>query len=354
MPDQNARAVVRQVGETPFAIAMLQLCEISYYFETWDISSYVSEMSPLTTGGAWSCEWGPWYDLLDTNLAFVASYYEANASSPMFTCVVIRGTDLDELDPLGILWQLWEDGDPENQVSLSWTSQQRYARIANGTNDGLNTIQSFGSDIGPTLKDWLRSQNTSPGLGQLVVTGHSLGGCLTTVVAPWLQTVLTEYPDAILPVTFAAPTAGNPPFATYFNSLFSYTLLYQNPLDIAPLVYGELPQIKTIYDQCDVPISFEARLLKLMEGWLSGIQYQQPSSNAEMLPIQCYQTMFWLAEAWHQHHPSTYMTLLGGTEVATLPRIRSRRWKRPPQRVLKAGDAERPSHSAASGRALST
>ena len=184
MPQQNARQVVAQIGEMRFAEAMLQLCEISYYWEDWDISDYVNQMSPLTTNGTWTCEWGPQYDWLNTNLAFVACYYEQNATSPMFTCVVIRGTDIEEFDPLGILWQLWEDADPENQVPLSWTNQQPGALIANGTSDGLQTVQSFGWDIGPTLKDWLAAQITSPGLGQLVVTGHSLGGCLTTVVAP--------------------------------------------------------------------------------------------------------------------------------------------------------------------------
>lgn len=338
MPAQNAKAAVAQIGEMQFAQAMLQLCEISYYWETWDISDSVQQMSPLTPDGTWACEWGPWYDLTNSNLAFVASYCAPTASQPMFTCVVIRGTDLDELDPLGILWQLWEDADPENQVPLSWTDQQGYAAIANGTNDGLQAIQSFGSNSGPTLKDWLGSQITTPGLGQLVVTGHSLGGCLTTVVAPWLQTVLTEYSDAILPVTFAAPTAGNPPFATYFNSLFGYKLLYQNPLDIAPLAFGRLPNIISIYDHpCYVPISWEAGLVSTLEGWLAGTSYQQPDNDATPLGQQCYQTDFWLAEAWHQHHPSTYMSLLGGTSMLKLPRVRSRRWKRPPQRVLRAG-----------------
>src|SRR5437588_8739985 len=153
MPNQNARQIVAEVGETQFAEAMLQLCEISYYWEDWGISDYVDQMSPLTTGGTWTCEWGPQYDWLNTNLAFVACYFEEGAASPMFTCVVIRGTDIEEFDPFGILWQLWEDADPENRVPLSWTSQQPGALIANGTNDGLQTVQSFGGDIGPTLKD---------------------------------------------------------------------------------------------------------------------------------------------------------------------------------------------------------
>ncbi|MGB9366442.1 MAG: hypothetical protein WCE79_10550 [Xanthobacteraceae bacterium] len=336
MTVQNAKQIVAQVGENAFSIAMLQLCEISYYWD--DINDSVNAMPPIRSGGGWSCEWGPDWDWLDTNLAFVACYYEpVDAPSPMFTCVVIRGTDIDELDPVGIAWQLWEDSDPENTVPLSWTESCPTAWIANGTNDGLTTVQSFQPDGGATLKDWLANTNAATGLGQLVVTGHSLGGCLTTVVAPWLQTALTEYDQAILPVTFAAPTAGNPDFAAYFNNLFSYKLLYQNPLDIAPLVYGNLPDVQYIYDlPCNVLISSEmADLLSKIQGWLGGLQYQQPSSDAPELDIRCYQTTSWLEEAFHQHHPPTYMSLLGGTNVGRLARIRSRRWKRPPLRVAR-------------------
>ena len=55
-----------------FAEAMLQLCQISYDWEDWDIPDYVNQMSALTTGGTWACEWGPQYDWFNTNVWFLS------------------------------------------------------------------------------------------------------------------------------------------------------------------------------------------------------------------------------------------------------------------------------------------
>lgn len=52
------------------------------------------------------------------------------------------------------------------------------------------------------------------------VTGQSLGGCIATMVAPYLQTLTwpNGKPNFELH-TFAAPTAGEADFAAYVDSL---------------------------------------------------------------------------------------------------------------------------------------
>jgi triacylglycerol lipase len=220
MVDQDADQIVAAAGgANPLAVAMLQLCQISY--DASGIRKAIGNLPPFPgVPGKWYPLWGPAWNLIDSNLAFVAGYYRDGASSPLFTAVVTRGTDVDIWDPLGILWQVWEDLDPENPVPLPWPNNEPDAWIAGGTADGLGVIQSVTWN-GSQLKDWLTNFLAQPGNSStfLIVTGHSLGGCLTSVVAPWLKATLPKAP-AMLPMTFAAPSAGNAAFAGAFTRMF--------------------------------------------------------------------------------------------------------------------------------------
>lgn len=314
------QAILGSMGQGPLSIAMLQLCQISYFpFE--QIQRAVNHLPPLQPGGAWTCIWGPAEDWIEANLAFIAAYYPTPGGPPMLTSVVIRGTDLVVSDPIGVAWQIWEDMDPTDQEPLPWAPNDP-AAIAGGTLDGLQVIQSL-SWHGITLNGGLAAFLAQPGNSGtlLTVTGHSLGGCLTTVVAPWLRTDLTSYSGSIIPVTFAAPTAGNPAFATYFGKMFSYSLRYQNPLDIVPLAYDNLSGMDGIYTPCGLTIPDEMyALLWCAEEALSDVTYVQPNSNAPPLAVQCFNTTSWFDEAAHQHLTTTYMNLLEGKSFGTLPR----------------------------------
>ena len=196
-------------------------------------------------------------------------------------------------------------------------------------------IQSLTGN-GSRLADWLANFLAQPGNGStfLIVTGHSLGGCLTTVVAPWLKATLPKAP-AMLPMTFAAPSAGNAAFARGFNRMFPASYRYQNPLDIVPLAYENLPAIITLYDQCSIAIPWEMRdAIEGMERLITGLAYQQPSSLAPPLPVSCFPTTSWYDEAGYQHHTTTYMNLLGGLNVGRMSRIASRRGARLDARAI--------------------
>lgn len=324
---QDAEQIIAGLGGVnPFSVSMLQLCQISY--DASGIAKAVGQMPPLTPGGGWYCIWGPSSNLIDSNLAFVAGYYPAGASSQLLTCVVLRGTDFDIWDPLGILWQVWEDLDPENPVPVPWPANDPNAMIAGGTADGLDVIRSL------TSRGWYLEPYLKAFVGDslLVVTGHSLGGCLTTVVAPWLQSALS-YSGAIIPVTFAAPTAGNPAFAADFNKQFPVALRYWNPLDIVPRAYGDLPAVKDIYVPCGLTIPPEVEWpLDWMEGEIADIPYAQPTPMPA-LQAKCHKTTSWYDEAAYQHATTTYMELIGGTNIGRLPRTVSRRGNRRMQRA---------------------
>lgn len=331
--EQTKLAMVQpSTGPTDsFAVAYLQLCEVSYILPISSIPSAVTNLPPIISpGGSWQCVWGPAQNSGESNLAFVASYSLGAGQPPVFAAVVIRGTDVDVDDGWGVIVQIWQDLDATSQVAMPWAPSNP-ARIANGTNDGLTDIQSLTSG-GKTLLQFLGSylsapQNQNP---VLVVTGHSLGGCLTTVIAPWLQTALAGQVSnlIVVPATFAAPTAGDSNFAQYFQSAFNYSLRVFNSLDVAPLAWVNINGVDDLYTPCNIAvpdlvyvgaIGFNDAL------WLAGASYTQPATNQVPLTGSCSGGTDWYDEALHQHHATTYMTLLGGTSVIPPPPARASR-----------------------------
>jgi lipase (class 3) len=220
-----------------FAISYCQLCEISYAPPS-KICSLVPTVKPLGQG-VWECIWGPTWDAEDANLVFIASYMEDRI--PVLAAVVIRGTDVDISDIWGMLIQVFEDLFIPIQSQVPWLINSS-ALVADGTLDALWTIQNLNyqppNGQQTTILQFLTTYLSAPENDALVlvVTGHSLGGCLTTLVAPWLQESLSaaNVKNPIIPTTFAAPTAGNAAFATYFADNFAYAPHYFNSLDVVP------------------------------------------------------------------------------------------------------------------------
>lgn len=304
----------------PFAVAYLQLCQVSYLPEA-SIVSGLAQLPPLNEGGSWRCAWGPAQSPDEANLVFVA-VYEYAAGMPVFASVVVRGTDLSVGDPLGILEQVWEDIDVASQVPLPWDPSSP-ARLAKGTLDALDVIQGLRSG-GQSLAGFLGPFLADPANGNpvLVVTGHSLGGCLVSVVAPWLKSALGAEGTAanIVPVSYAGPTAGNEAFAECFDAAFPYGMRFHNSLDVVPHGWWNLTAVETIYDPCGLPIPDIAYLAIL--GWeavmnRAGVSYVQPRTNNCPLTGSCLspRPSSWFDELAHQHHTTTYMSLLGGNSI---------------------------------------
>ena len=314
----------------PYVVSYLRLCELSYK-PPGTIRQAVAGLRRLGPRGTWKCVWGPAMPPDQSNLAYAAAYYDDTGELD-FAAVVIRGTDL-HLDLWGLLVELFEDLDVLDQEPFPWMPPTSGSLVAQGTLDGLSIIQKLrDGDGGPRLLPFLAEflDESQAGTAPLVVTGHSLGGCLATVVAPWLQAALSQkgVANAVVPVTFAAPTAGNTAFADRYSSSLPSQRFF-NSLDIVPLAWQSLESMKTIYDPDGVPVPEDIDLaITFYEGLMSAarVSYAQPPTNDRELAGQFVTSLTsWSDQAYKQHHPSTYMKLLGGTSAAPAwPRARVR------------------------------
>jgi triacylglycerol lipase len=305
----------------PLTMATLQLCSISYARDIMTIPALVRAMPPLTQGGAWVSMWGPVQSSDQSNLAFVAGYCLIPGGAVASIYVTIRGTNiyLGE-DIWGILQQIWQDIDGTSQVPLPWLPQSSPVRIAKGTMDGLHHIIGLTNAKGVSLGDYLTKTLGTPAYSNIktVVTGHSLGGCLASVVAPWIESIrLVSYKGTIQPITFAAPTAGNNDFATYYSTKFTTALRFQNTLDIIPLALQDLLDVGFIYrsDGLDTPDIVWTGITG-MEFWLLyyNMTYMQPAVGTQELTGVFLEVpeWDWYDEALFQHHPATYRGQLLG------------------------------------------
>lgn len=323
-PEAMKQAAAQGSPADIFAISYLQLCQISY-FKPEEIATAVGsmpppgEMAPNPAIGNWSVVWGPAKDWDDSNLAYAAAYIDAPTGLPVLLAVCIRGTDVNVGDPWGILKQIFEDLDVPKQVALPWAPDDP-ARIADGTLSALKVIEGLSWE-NQSLSEFVTGYLGDPAnqTPVLVVTGHSLGGCLTTVAAPWLQNLLQTagVPAPIVPATFAAPTAGNADFATLFQSSFSYAPRYWNAMDIVPRAWWDLTGIETIYQPCNLTPPWEVQDgLSYFESKLQGVSYVQPAEDSTELPGACDSSAGdWIDQAGIQHSTVTYMNMLGGVNI---------------------------------------
>ncbi len=195
--------------------------------------------SQPTLAGTWAVEWGPAYDLTYSNAIYGATYRDSTGSA-VFAAVVIRGTDTSDAGP-GLITQLIEDLNGQNTTTMSMPKSALPTptlSVAKGTNDGLNLLlgltprKDWGAAGTGSVANWVQSiYNTDPAT-PIVVTGHSLGGCQTTVMATYLYYLLGQSASTVVPTPFAAPTAGLTDFATNFNTIFPKATLWWNSLDV--------------------------------------------------------------------------------------------------------------------------
>jgi hypothetical protein len=227
--------------------AAMTLAAIAYLSET-DPTQQKPQMSqaltaaPGTANGPWTLVWGPANN--DGNLAYVA----LDTTKSVYG-VAIRGTVED--DVTGFFTNVLEDLYTLSLVPWLYPQSVAGAQIAAGTNIALAQVIAMtdpNTDMG--LLDFLRS--VLPGsAAEVIVTGHSLGGGLVTVVAPWLHDQLPKAGNtgqvAITPYTFAAPTAGNQAFVNYYTGLFPDAYRGVNTLDIVPMAWANLATMISMY-----------------------------------------------------------------------------------------------------------
>ena len=187
----------------------------------------------------WQVIWGPALNVDRSNLAYVAR----NSVTGQLA-VSIRGSDFS-------FWLNWiEDLAAIRVVSYDQfvPSASETAQIAFGTAIGLRQVLGM-RDGTTSLESFLTA---APEGTPLLITGHSLGGCLASALAPcvvnWRGSAI-----GISVYTIAASSPGNADFAAYYNALFtdqsghSTAFRFFNDLDVVPNAWASLATVETYY-----------------------------------------------------------------------------------------------------------
>lgn len=292
-PIDDARNKVR--SSNFFALCYLMLCQLSYATEN-DGPAAVKQIIDSLPGmpapkdapvaGKWALGWGPQVDNDNSNLMYAAEFVDQATNTPVFSAVVIRGTDT-EAKPSGILTQIIEDLDATDQVIFP-VGNQAGSKIAAGTKTGFDKLMAFTDDSHRTVKqyvgDFLKANPDAP----IVVTGHSLGGCQTTVIA--LDLALS-FPNAkVVPTTFAGPTAGNAAFAELYREKCPFAPRWFNDIDLVPNAFASLDGVKALWKMCNHPAPDIVPLLidgfKLLLA-AKKADYKQPDAQSRRLAGAC-------------------------------------------------------------------
>ncbi len=189
--------------------------------------------------GNWKVVWGPVVGSygkdadkkVSSNALFVATNNQG------IYVVATAGTN-----PISSYGWLTEDFDVRTMVLWEgFPDAPDSPRISNGSSIGLQHLLSMlDPNTGKTLMQFL--QNTFQAVNspqQLVVTGHSLGGALSSVLALYINNNLNTFNPAQTVSVSAVPTAGATPgnkaFSDYFSSqIGSRTVRFWNKLDPVP------------------------------------------------------------------------------------------------------------------------
>ncbi|MCX4825838.1 IPT/TIG domain-containing protein [Streptomyces sp. NBC_01142] len=298
----------------------------------------------IDTGGVWRMVWlGLSPD--NANMAYIAQTVDG---SNQFA-VVVRGTvdspidTMEDLD-VGTVVPFTATGSPV-PLAVSAGAMAAFTQIVNARGiTGTPAEQALegefgrpalalpsGSTLTAALADLLAVAPSTP-QPVVYVTGHSLGGCIASMLAPYLQAQAwaPSNPQFGL-VTFAAPTAGLQSFAQYvLNGPWRPFATYTNAYDVVPRAWSDLDTAKSWYPADKGPVANADVKILLTE--LNMLRknnvYVQPDAGPSPLnqdyakyDLQLVEETMadYLGQVAYQHANSTYLTLLGGTPVPAGP-----------------------------------
>lgn len=288
----------------------MTLAEIAYA-QPGDIQTLL-DLKDLATEGRWQKLWNA---ADDANQAYIA---EDRVTGQI--AVAIRGTVTDPFSEA--FWLDWFVQDLEAFEMDDWPfgGAPAGAKIAPGTLEGMQSLIGLRDAGGVSMVEFLRT-HSSPARMWSAVVGHSLGGALASVMAPYLSMELAS--GGTTPffwgVTFAAPTAGNSQLAGWLTDNYLASVgRYWNSLDVVPHSWADLAWIAGSFPDGGPQIP------DVVWGLVKGVQdilddlddhYVQPGGDGMVLQGTIAQGDDWYYEAGHQHSGETYLQLLGAPPV---------------------------------------
>lgn len=296
------------------------------YVDENRIASQQQMISEINAGldeegyASWQVAWGPALNADRSNLLYVAQNSETGQLA-----VSIRGSDFS-------FWLNWlEDLAAIRLVPYDQfvPTASKAAQIAFGTAVGLRQVLGM-LDGTKSLETFLTA---APEGTPILITGHSLGGCLASVLAPCVANWLGSSSNLSV-YTIAAPSPGNEDFADYYNTLFtlqsghSTAFRFFNSLDVVPNAWASLTTVQTYYpplvscpaDITNIIVRAEnvlggkySQLGELAVGSaieLSGTVINPLGARRGSLELNPFENALFLWEAAQQHACTTYQALL--------------------------------------------
>lgn len=199
--------------------------------------------------GDWEVVWGPFiingsrkYGLTRRYWTDHAMYLAYNKNVNTYF-VGIAGTN-------GLSEKNWIQEDLNVKEMVPWLPNSgNGASVAAGAMEGFQDLWKATAE-GQTVKDFLNDRIGPGGQATIVVSGHSLGGCLTPLMASALAIELESTSVNVEAYPTAGPTPGNQSFANHLqNVLHKYHAIY-NTNDVVSQAwdFNGLDELRENYD----------------------------------------------------------------------------------------------------------
>lgn len=271
----------------------------------------------------------------NANMAYIALNKEPASNQ---VAVVIRGTDATLAD-------IMEDFDVSTVVPFTAGGSKTPVSVSKGAMEAFTQVANMQpADADPAAQRSLVGAlkavlDKAPPDATVFVVGHSLGGCVATMVALYLKAQTWPKPPSFGVLTFAAPTAGLADFAAYFDSQsWSQCERHVNHYDLVPHAWDKLGDVlkDPVTGQPWYPDA-GPRMTDAVKQLITGImgipgyhKYAQPKLVTEWNTeykirdpfLSAQSTQDFLGQVAFQHANLTYMVLLGAfVELDKAPKV---------------------------------